>query len=37
MSNFDQKNQRVENQYNAEAINFFINSPAFQELPSTEG
>lgn len=36
MSNFDQKNQRVENQYNAEVINFFINSPAFQELPSTE-
>lgn len=36
MSNFDQKNQRVENQYNAEVINFFINSPAFQESPSTE-
>lgn len=37
MNNFDQKNQRVENQYNAEVINFFINSPAFQELPSAEG
>jgi hypothetical protein len=37
MSNFDQRNQRVENQYNAEVINVIINAPAFQELPSTEG
>jgi hypothetical protein len=28
MSKYDQKNQRVENQYNADKIDIFVNSPA---------
>lgn len=36
MSKFDQKNQKVENQYNADKIDIFINSPSPTDIELLE-